>query len=126
MARKGNETPDDELPPLVPDELVQRCMGNIDFASRILRKFADRFSEDLVDLEEGIAAKDCDGVARTAHRLKGTSANASAVHLRAIAEELEDLARCGELEPLSKCVDDLVSAWDEFVGYTATEMKAGT
>lgn len=74
-------------------ELLDRCLGNIEFAERVLTKFQSRFDADLMELEQALDAKDADAVARVAHRLKGASATAAAGGIRHQAAEIEDLAR---------------------------------
>ena len=68
-------------------------MGNIGFAERILAKFQDRFEHDLEELDKALQARDADAVARTAHRIKGASANVAASRLHEHAAEIEQLGR---------------------------------
>ena len=75
------------------DELLARCMGNIGFAERILAKFQDRFEHDLEELDRALQARDAEAVARTAHRIKGASANVAASRLHEHAAEIEQLGR---------------------------------
>jgi HPt (histidine-containing phosphotransfer) domain-containing protein len=70
------------------DDLMSRCMGNLEFVERILAIFQSRCEADLQELEEAVAASDFVRVQRIAHRLKGACANAGASDLSARASEL--------------------------------------
>ncbi len=96
------------------DDLMARCLGNIEFAEHILEMFQTRFGEDLVELERYLAAGDADAVARLAHRLKGASANASARTLQTIAAEIEHKARTRSLDGVGARLGDLRSEWGWF------------
>ena len=69
----------DESPTLNTQELIARCMGNLEFAERLLDKFQGRLDADIVELEAAIDAEDADAIARVAHRIKGASANVGGV-----------------------------------------------
>lgn len=74
-------------------ELLARCMGNHDFARRILTRFQTRLQEDLAKLEEASLAGNAGQLAIIAHRLKGAAANVASHVLRDRAAEIEELAR---------------------------------
>ena len=44
------------------DELLARCLGSLDFATRVLARFQDRFEEDLLELDQAISTQDADAV----------------------------------------------------------------
>lgn len=70
------------------DDLMSRCLGNLDFVERILTIFQSRCEADVVELEEAIQSSDLARVQRIAHRLKGACANAGATSLSTRANEL--------------------------------------
>lgn len=70
------------------DDLMARCMGNLEFVERILNIFQTRCEADLQELEAAIDAADLAQVQRIAHRLKGACANAGASTLSTRASEL--------------------------------------
>ena len=90
--------------------LVQRCMGDPDFAVRILEKFAKRAVEDIVKLKEAVQQLDSDQVSRQAHSLKGAAANLCAEELRRLAAELEAIGRSGKLSPEAAGLVDLMES----------------
>ena len=49
------------------DDLMGRCMGNLDFVERILTIFQSRCEEDLIALEDAIQAVDLPRVQQIAH-----------------------------------------------------------
>jgi len=96
------------------DDLLARCLGNVDFVQRVLDKFRERCDEDMVALEDAVVHGDSDAVARLAHRLKGASANASAIRLREYAAEIEHAARGEALGDISNGLQGLKDEWSRF------------
>jgi two-component system sensor histidine kinase/response regulator len=96
------------------DELLARCMGNLEFAERILAIFQKRFDEDLLALERSLAMEDAPAVTQIAHRLKGASANAAAPVLQARAAQIEELAGENRLSEVRACVAELRAEWHWF------------
>lgn len=96
------------------DDLLTRCLGNLEFAERVLSMFQERGDEDLAGLERAVAARDADEVAILAHRLKGASANASAPGLQARAAEIERAARNESFSEIPARLVDLRHEWREF------------
>jgi HPt (histidine-containing phosphotransfer) domain-containing protein len=88
-------------------ELLSRCLGNIEFAERLLTKFESRFDVDLEELEKAIDAEDVEAVASIAHRLKGASATAAADGIRQEAAEIEGLARSRHVGEIPTHLSDL-------------------
>jgi HPt (histidine-containing phosphotransfer) domain-containing protein len=81
-------------------ELLERCLGNLEFAERVLAKFQSRFDDDLTELEKALDVQDTEAVARVAHRLKGASATAAANGICHQAAEIETLARNKSVEEI--------------------------
>ena len=104
-----------ESPALEFDELLARCMGNIEFAERVLAKFQQRFGAELAQLEQGLASQNAEQIACVAHRLKGASANVGAPGLQIQATEIEDLARARCVSEIPTSLDQLRSEWTRFV-----------
>jgi HPt (histidine-containing phosphotransfer) domain-containing protein len=96
------------------EDLLARCLGNLEFAQRILGKFQERCDEDLEALEKAVFARDIDSVARLAHRMKGASANASALGLQKHASEIERAARHQALEEVPASLESLKREWVRF------------
>lgn len=96
------------------DELVDRCMGNLEFVDRVLTKFQQRFGENLDELERALAQKDTERVVLIAHRLKGESASVAAGALRDRAGEIEALGRAGHISNIPDCLQRLRGDWALF------------
>lgn len=96
------------------EDLLGRCLGNVEFAQRILGKFQERCDEDVEALEQAVFDSDNEAIARLAHRLKGASANASAIGLQRHASEIEQAARHRSIEEVPACLESLKQEWARF------------
>ena len=102
------------------DELMERCLGHLDFLERILGKFQKHFAQDLDLLAEGVEAEDAERIAQVAHRLKGAAANVAAAGLRDQAAEIERLGRAGRLPEIRPRVAGIRDDWKRFVEEVAS------
>jgi HPt (histidine-containing phosphotransfer) domain-containing protein len=107
--------PGAEMAAFEAEELLARCMGNIEFAERVLAKFQQRFEDDLTELQQGLASQNAQHIAGVAHRLKGASANVGAPGLQMRATEIEDLARARCVSEVPVRLDQLRYEWARFV-----------
>ena len=71
------------------DSLTKRCLGRVDLAYRVLKKFHSSVGNDLALLEQAIAAQNLSEVARVAHRVRGASLTVSACNLAEYSHRLE-------------------------------------
>jgi two-component system, sensor histidine kinase and response regulator len=111
-------------PPVDYDALLQRCMGDREFADRILAKFQDRVGTDLDQLEQDLTAGDTEQVVRLAHRLKGAAANLSARALQEVASRLEALGRQGDRAGARVCMAEIRSEGRRFLEYCTRRDRA--
>lgn len=72
-----------------PQELLSRCLGKQEFATRIIERFQSCFVADVTALKRLHEANDWPGIACLAHRLKGAAASIGAKHLWGLMAELE-------------------------------------
>ncbi len=79
--------------PLVFDELLARCMGEIDFAHSLLENFLNSCDDQINEISNSVESGSQDDLARQAHRFKGTAATLAAGPLRDVLAEIELLAR---------------------------------
>lgn len=100
------------------DDLMQRCMGNLDFACKVLSIMSERCEEDIRALEQAVAEHDYDRVSRVSHRLKGAFANASAVEMSRLAGELCAASQSGSNEESADKAHALRSRWNNFQALT--------
>ncbi len=96
------------------EDLLARCLGNVDFAERILGKFQERCHEDVEALEKAVLDGDSESVARFAHRLKGASANVSASGIQKSASQIESAARHESLDEVTEGLAGLKQEWVRF------------
>jgi len=108
-------TEDDAAAVFDIDDLMHRCMGNIDFAQRILARFQETGDVNLSSLEEAVTAENTETVAQLAHRFKGASANAAAPGVHACAAQLEQAARQHSLTEIPVHLESLKQEWFRFV-----------
>lgn len=95
------------------EDLMTRCLGNIEFAEKILAVFQTRCEADLVELEEAATAGDMGRIEKLAHRLKGACANAGASRLSTRASELWTAAHQKATAEIPSKLMTLRTAWDE-------------
>lgn len=105
------------LQPIDFDELVDRCLGNLDFVDRVLTRFQTQFDGDFKRLQDACQAADSNEVARVAHLLKGSAASVSARTLQQVASRIENLGRSAQLDDISGHLDTLESEWSRFVDH---------
>ena len=89
--------------------LLDRCVGSIDVASKVLAQFEQHLDQNVRCIEESIAAGDADRTMKLAHTLKGTSANLSATSISTIAAELEQMGRTANLASAESALSRLKS-----------------
>jgi len=107
------EVPDQAAVAIDLDQLLVRCLGNLEFAERILQIFQERFDKDLAELDRMLAGGDAAGMTRLAHRLKGASANAAApALLQTRVAEIERLARQERLDAVRPHLVELRREWE--------------
>lgn len=119
------ETSIDQDPPVLNhEELLARCMGNIEFAERVLAKFQSSFGQDLESLETELKLENVDTVASVAHRLKGSSASVGAPGLNQYATEIEELGRADRLGEIEQPVLHLRREWSRFLDHVSSGVSS--
>jgi HPt (histidine-containing phosphotransfer) domain-containing protein len=105
----------EQLPvPLEPWELLGRCLGKPELATRVLHRFERQLADDLLRLEAAINARDHATAAGLAHRIKGASANVAAHGLYEQAGLLETVLRMHMDEQLAVTWQNLLAERDRF------------
>jgi len=110
--------------PLDLADLMERCLGHLELAERLLKSFESRFWPEVLQLEEALAAEDREQVSQVAHRLKGASANVSACALGQIMSLIEQASRCGRLHEVAQQLQRLPREWDNFTRFRASLSQA--
>jgi HPt (histidine-containing phosphotransfer) domain-containing protein len=99
------------LPGIAFAELLERCLGNMAFAQRILKNFETRMTADLAEIDAALLAQDGQRAARLAHQLRGSAANAAAGSIEALSGEIERLAKADDLPAARQKLAQLAEQW---------------
>ncbi len=118
------EFPIQESVPLDVQELLERCMGNIDLAQRVLSKLQSRFDEDMLDLENALSAENSQLIASIAHRLKGAASNVAAHDLQKCVAMIEESARKNSLKNVAIQLEQLRTEWSRVNTMTLPKKNA--
>jgi PAS domain S-box-containing protein len=105
--------PAEDIRPFDHEELMRRCIGNVDLMKNLLIKFQERIEAELL-MADVLAKSDMEALAALAHRLKGVAANLSAGPLKKEAARLERLALDGDMSSFPGCINDLRKEVDRF------------
>ena len=107
------------------ESLLERCMGNLQLAERIIGKFRDRGADELLQIEKSIHAGNAEKTAGMAHSFKGAAANLSADALREVAAHLETMARAEQMDEGPACLAQLKNEWDRFLEHVDARSAIG-
>jgi two-component system sensor histidine kinase/response regulator len=108
------------------ETVLHRCSDKPDLAQKVLGKLSSRAKESLEKIENSFAAADAAGVARIAHGLKGAAGMAAAATLEAVAGQLEQIARAGDLSLATEVLSSLqaeVLRCNQFVDQALKELS---
>lgn len=92
------------------DQLLGRCMGNLELADRLIGRFGERLEETIRELEAGAARRDLTKLETVAHRLKGEAGNMGVDRLSKLASRTEEYARMGFIAEAAAAAAQLVAA----------------
>ena len=118
-ALAGRKSGESQAAPIAPEpatdvprsidaaSLLDRCVGSIELALKVLSQFESKLADDVRAIESSIAAADSATLVRAAHTLKGTAANLSARSLSSVAAEIEQMARAQDLAAAARATDRL-------------------
>ncbi len=101
-------------PALELGTLLDRCVGDKPFVSRILGRFQTQVGSDVERLRQAVLAGDASQAGRLAHAIKGSAANVSALGLSQAAAVLETQARAGKLSESEPCLAELSRELERF------------
>jgi HPt (histidine-containing phosphotransfer) domain-containing protein len=86
--------------PVDVEDLLDRCLGRIELAERILQRFQSALEVDLQQLEAAVRATNTDEIAHVAHRIKGASLAVAASSLKDCAQSIEASATARRIEEI--------------------------
>jgi HPt (histidine-containing phosphotransfer) domain-containing protein len=94
--------------------LLDRCVGDKSFVTRILDRFQTQVGGDVERLRQAVLDGDASQATRLAHSIKGSAANVSALGLSQAAAVLETQARAGKLKEAEPCLAELSRELERF------------
>jgi HPt (histidine-containing phosphotransfer) domain-containing protein len=106
--------PREPAPPLDRRQLINRCLGRIELAERLIASFQTRFPNEAGQIERALAEGDEPNLVRLIHQLKGAAANVSAPILHGLLTTMEQSARNGDRPAVVESMSGLYRAWEEF------------
>ncbi|HEY1253163.1 MAG TPA: PAS domain S-box protein [Terracidiphilus sp.] len=111
-ASSPNEIPQplpQSLSPPVFDRagLLNRTMGDEEFMQEVIHEFLIDTPRQIAALRRLIEDKDALEAGRKAHQIKGAAANVGGEAMHAVAYEMEEAGKAGDLELLAAGIDDL-------------------
>ena len=104
--------------------LLDFCGDDLDLATQIGRSFLDYIPADLEELRTGLSQGDIAVVERKAHSLKGSAASVGGDALQAIAADLEQLIKAGDLEAARHRFLDLETHYAQLQGVLEQWLQA--
>ena len=87
--------PQDELPGIDLAAALARLRGNRSLLEEVLVSFADKAAHIIPELQQAIQNQEHEAATRILHKLKGTSANLSAVRVAPLAARFETQCKQG-------------------------------
>jgi HPt (histidine-containing phosphotransfer) domain-containing protein len=111
-------------PPLDRRQLINRCLGRIELAERLIASFQTRFPNETTQIERAIAEEDDANLIRLIHQLKGAAANVSAPALHVVLTRMEQSARGGDRRSVVDGLGELYGAWEQFKGFLESGASA--
>jgi HPt (histidine-containing phosphotransfer) domain-containing protein len=100
--------------------------GDIEFARDLATTFAASGNQQLLEIDKALKAADRGALARTAHKLKGASANIYALELTELAARLEAEAPAAEHTQLQQVSDALRQEFNRTIEFLAAALASET
>ena len=105
------------IPELDYDQLLQRCMGMSDLATKMMTLFHDQAREKLEAVEQSIVSNDPERVATSAHAFKGVAATLCCQRLNTMLAELEAMGREKDMNGAEETLQDLKAELDRCLAH---------
>lgn len=106
-------------------DVMDRCMGNLQLANRILSRFQDGLDETLQLLESLASQNEWEQVGKRVHRLKGEAGNVGCRPMVELAARLEDACVRGQQGAAAALLAELCRAAKQFACEVASLTETG-
>jgi PAS domain S-box-containing protein len=103
----------DAVPVFVRSAFQDRLMGDEDVMKMVIGKFISEFDAQRAQLESAAQSGDTSAVLQLGHKIKGAAANLSAEALRAVASEIEQAGKAGDIERVRVLVPELGTKFEQ-------------
>jgi CheY-like chemotaxis protein/HPt (histidine-containing phosphotransfer) domain-containing protein len=87
--------------------MASRLLGDRELIHEVIAAFLSDMPKQIAALRMLIDLKDAEGAGRKAHMIKGAASNVGGEAMRAVAYEMEQAGKTGDLEVLTAGTDDL-------------------
>jgi HPt (histidine-containing phosphotransfer) domain-containing protein len=91
--------------------LLELADDGDDFVADLFRSYAQSYTDCAAGMRAHLEAGDAMSFSRSAHTLKGASANVGASHLAALAEEMQHVGEAGDLEGALVWLQAIEAEW---------------
>ncbi len=116
----------DTRAPIDTEMLLERCVGNVEFAESLLEEFAQSSIERIQTISRHVVEGDADAIAETSHALKGTAAILAAEDVRSAAARLEATGRSGDLTDAGEAMSRLREEMQRCVNHIRENERGAT
>lgn len=106
--------------------MLERLMDDKELVTSILDEFLSDMPRQIETLRSYLDACDVAGAKRQTHTIKGSAANVGAQTLYAVAAEMEQAGRAGNLEGMTTRMNTLSAAYETFKQYVGGRKEAFT
>ena len=108
--------PATETDPVIEfDELMDRCLGNLDLMERAIEAFIGQFPNDLANVGRAIEVGSKAEIAAIAHRMKGSASNIGATAIASELKRLELAANGNKLRDAAHRYEALRGEWSRLL-----------
>jgi len=108
------------------DELLDRVDNDWEFLAETVQMLQSDGQSAMHQIREAMSAGDAPSLGRAAHALKGIVSNFCSPQTQAIALEVEQMGKSGDLSAAPEAVDILGSRLEALLGELATFVKERT
>ncbi|OPZ60761.1 MAG: Hpt domain protein [Deltaproteobacteria bacterium ADurb.Bin510] len=104
-------------------KLLQRVGGNQTIMLKVIRAFLSSVPQQITELKTALANADLKDLHIRAHTLKGSTANVEALRIRALAQQIEEIAREGSNAGVAEIIAQVETEFDAFETHVRTELE---
>jgi two-component system, sensor histidine kinase and response regulator len=108
------------------EELLDRVDSDLEFLAETIQMLQCDGPSVMQEIRDALASGDATSLGRAAHALKGIVSNFCSPQTQAIALEVEQMGKSGDLSAAPEAVDILGSRLESLLGELATFVKERT